>query len=341
MNPSPPIWKFGETVRKLRCAVIGLGIGRRHVETLIGEGCEVVALCDTNPSRAKEVVSSFSLPTYPKLLNSWQEVLEIDGLDLVVVATPDKSHFELNRQFLEAGISVFSEKPAATSLTEINSLKNILRNGDQVGFGCNFRLRNEPWVLNLKSRIDQLSFGELISARFTYWYGRRGKIMSGWRGEDSEYSPILGGGIHVYDLALYLLGDSWTASSTKALKSTVCNPIHHYDFASSSITMETVAHVEVTTNFASYVDHMHGVELVGTKGSYLRHPEQVNSAHEANYLSNGNHRSAQLRGLVDKLRKDSRDKVDWLSLSSTELALVSQQSLQSGEALKRSLGNNN
>ena len=44
-----------------------------------------------------------------------QEAIRRDGVDVVVVATPNDSHFEIARAFLQAGISVVCEKPLTRS----------------------------------------------------------------------------------------------------------------------------------------------------------------------------------------------------------------------------------
>ena len=56
--------------------------------------------------------------SFPGRLCTWQEMLEMeaakhgaDRLDLVTVATPNVTHYEITKAYLEAGFNVLCEKP--------------------------------------------------------------------------------------------------------------------------------------------------------------------------------------------------------------------------------------
>ena len=53
----------------------------------------------------------------------WQEMLagernRADQVDLVTVATPNSTHFEITKAFLEAGFNVLCEKPMTVTVEE-------------------------------------------------------------------------------------------------------------------------------------------------------------------------------------------------------------------------------
>lgn len=48
-----------------------------------------------------------------------------DGIDFVVIVTPNHTHYEIAKAFLEAGINVSCEKPLVTSVDEANELQAI------------------------------------------------------------------------------------------------------------------------------------------------------------------------------------------------------------------------
>ncbi|OWP61395.1 oxidoreductase [Hymenobacter amundsenii] len=62
--------------------------------------------------------------TYPDLLSydTVAELLADDTLELVVINTPNDTHFELARQALQAGKHVLIEKPVATTVAELEEL---------------------------------------------------------------------------------------------------------------------------------------------------------------------------------------------------------------------------
>ena len=66
---------------------------------------ELTAITERSKNLARE--------RYPqtRIVRSFDELLEVDGLELVVVNTPDSSHYEYARRALEAGKHVIVEKP--------------------------------------------------------------------------------------------------------------------------------------------------------------------------------------------------------------------------------------
>src|SRR4029078_2572799 len=97
--------------------VLAAGIfGRhRHASAAFAEGLGVERAYDTSREMAE------------------QEAAREDGVDVVAVVTPNDTHFEIARAFLEAGISVCCEKPltndsdtAATLVAIAESTQAIL-----------------------------------------------------------------------------------------------------------------------------------------------------------------------------------------------------------------------
>jgi len=99
-------------------AVVGVGhLGRHHARILSDlEGVTLVAVVDTNRSRAQEVASQAR--TRPLF-----DAAALDGeVDAVCVAVPTELHREIALPFLRAGIPVLVEKPMARSLAEADEM---------------------------------------------------------------------------------------------------------------------------------------------------------------------------------------------------------------------------
>ena len=97
----------------LRVAVIGLGIGRRHVQAYQQlEGVRVVALADVDESALAKARAEFSIPWAS---TDYRQVLSGDDVDAVSICTPDRLHAEQILYALDAGKHVFCEKPLATT----------------------------------------------------------------------------------------------------------------------------------------------------------------------------------------------------------------------------------
>ena len=104
-----------------KIALIGLGhIGRTHVAALSQtEGLELVAGCDHDAALASV------LPEAVSFFDTHTELLAAGGFDTVVVATPNRTHNAIACDVLAAGYHVIVEKPAASTLEELDTLERL------------------------------------------------------------------------------------------------------------------------------------------------------------------------------------------------------------------------
>jgi len=76
-----------------------------------------------------------------ELLSDYRELLEMDEIDAVVIATPDSTHVDIVADSLAANKHVLSEKPAATSHEQLWKLEEAVAGSDrtyQVGLECRY-----------------------------------------------------------------------------------------------------------------------------------------------------------------------------------------------------------
>ena len=103
--------------------VIGCGtIASAYLKTLTAaKGARVVALADLDVARAQALAATFAVPhaMAPDALIARRDV------DLVVDLTIPAAHYDVNRRALEAGKSVYSEKPLAATAAEARSLVDL------------------------------------------------------------------------------------------------------------------------------------------------------------------------------------------------------------------------
>ena len=96
----------------LKVGIVGIGnIGSAHAACVIkGEikGLQLVAVCDINGKR----LASFA-ESYPdiKTFSNYNALLELDGLDAVIISVPHPLHAEMAVSALSKGIHVLLEKP--------------------------------------------------------------------------------------------------------------------------------------------------------------------------------------------------------------------------------------
>jgi predicted dehydrogenase len=99
---------------RVRAGVIGCGYwGPNLIRNFVyHEDATVSAVCDTVPERAERMARTYGVPlasTNP------EEVIGSPDVDVVVVATPARTHAPLARAAIEAGKHVVIMKPMTTS----------------------------------------------------------------------------------------------------------------------------------------------------------------------------------------------------------------------------------
>ena len=120
---------------KLRYGMVGGGpgafIGDAHRKAISLDGtAELVAGCfSRTPEKTKEQGEALGLDPERCYANYKEmaaaEQAREDGIDFVVIVTPNNTHYEIAKAFLEAGIHVACDKPLVTTAEEAEELKKI------------------------------------------------------------------------------------------------------------------------------------------------------------------------------------------------------------------------
>lgn len=181
----------------IRIAIAGLGAAARkiHLPALAALDVEVVGGCD--PALPRDL----PFPVY----SSVEKLLVESAPDVLAVATPPDSHFELAWIGLDHGCHVFCEKPFTDTLEQAAAL---VRRSREVGrwlvVNNQFRFMN----IHRKARaaIGTPEFGELrfLSAQQTF--RTTTETESGWRGSDRRRT-CKEFGTHVLDLCRFFFDE--------------------------------------------------------------------------------------------------------------------------------------
>ncbi len=100
----------------MKISLVGLGsMGRNHYNVINNiKSVELVAVVEQDDSKTMDV----KVPVYFDV----DEMLELSNPDIVVVATPTTTHFEICKKILNKGINLLVEKPIAKSVEEAKQL---------------------------------------------------------------------------------------------------------------------------------------------------------------------------------------------------------------------------
>lgn len=183
--------------------VIGTGYwGKNHVRTyseLVSDGfLERVVICDINEKRAKELSQAFNID----YLTGHQALIDDPDIDAVSIVTPSPTHYQLAKEFMEAGKDVLVEKPMTMDIDEAKELVRISEETGQV-LMVGHIFRHHPAVKELKHRID---IGELGSIRLM----SSNRLSFGSPRKDMGVVYALG--IHEVDMFCYLMDKDYPES---------------------------------------------------------------------------------------------------------------------------------
>jgi predicted dehydrogenase len=193
--------------QNLRVGVVGMGwAGETHLKAYLQvPGVEVVAVADPREDRLAQLKNAYNLPG---IYADYRELIERDDLDIISVATPNYLHEPVAVLALQSGKHVLCEKPLARTVAEGEAMVKAAIECDRVlEVAFNHRQRGDVQVL--KQYIDSGGLGRIYNAR-AYWMRRTGiPGMGGWftSKEQAGGGPLIDLGVHVLDMALYLMGE--------------------------------------------------------------------------------------------------------------------------------------
>jgi len=146
------------TGRRLRLASVGCGgMGGAATEALISAGCELVAVCDIDPTAFDRWEKKH--PGIPKFTD-YRDMLKTmgDRFEAVQVGTPDHTHAYISIDCMNAGKHVYVQKPLARTVEECElMLKAQIRNGVVVQMGN----QGHPGVHRYTALRDLNAWGEI------------------------------------------------------------------------------------------------------------------------------------------------------------------------------------
>jgi predicted dehydrogenase len=230
-----------------RVGVAGLGHWGPNLARNFAELAELTWLCDSDPSR-REVADRYP---QARFTSSFDEMLDDDALDAVVIATPVPTHFELARQALSAGKHVLVEKPPAMRGVEMDELVALASKDDLVLMPGHLLLYH-PGVQKLKEMIDAGELGQVLCV-----YGNRQNLGI----IRSNENALLSLGVHDLSVILHLL-DEEPAKAVALGRDFLTNGVEDVVFCYLRFPSGKIAHMHL-----SWLDphKMRRMTVVGTE----------------------------------------------------------------------------
>ncbi|WP_282152135.1 Gfo/Idh/MocA family protein [Ruegeria atlantica] len=210
---------------KLKWGMIGGGegsqIGPAHRLGALADGMFEFAAgaLDHRPDVGREYAQRLGVAS-DRAYGDWQEMLagergRPDRVDLVTIATPNSTHFEIAKAFLEAGFNVLCEKPMTMTVEEG---EEIVRVAEASGKICavNYCYSAYPMVRQARAMVRARDIGKVRLVVTNFSHGHHGDATDAdnprvrWR-----YDPAMAGvsgqfadcGIHALHMASFISDD--------------------------------------------------------------------------------------------------------------------------------------
>jgi len=249
-------------MNKLKTGLVGYGsVAEKMHAPLIHTSpyLELYGVVERNHSKSKERYD------HVRIFRSLEELLAVDEIDLIVIATPNECHYDQARQALESGKHVVVDKPITVNSADAIILDRLAKEKRLILSV----FQNRRWdgdFLTIGKLIQENTLGRIV--HFESHFDRfRPEPKDNWREKDVPGSGILYDlGSHLIDQALLLFGKpDWVYAEILKQRPHV----EADDFFDISLKF---GEVKVRLSASIYVNAvLPKFMLLGDKGTYLKH----------------------------------------------------------------------
>ena len=278
---------------KLKWGMIGGGegsqIGPAHRLGALADGLFEfsAAALDHRPDIGRNYAITLGIPE-DRAYGDWHEMLTSeakreDRIDLVTVATPNSTHFEITKAFLEAGFNVLCEKPMTMTVEEGEEIVKIAK---KVGKLCtvNYCYSAYPMVRQARAMVQNGELGKIRLIVTIFSHGHHGDADEAdnprvrWR-----YDPKMAGvsgqfadcGIHALHMASFIGNDEVEVVSADFASTIQGRELEDDAMVNFRMLSGTVGRLW-TSSVAIGRQHGFDIQLFGEKGGLKWISEQPN-----------------------------------------------------------------
>lgn len=184
----------------INAAVIGSGIGAKHIEAL--KKTDIVKIKYIYEKDIKKISSLKKKFKDIDIISSDKKIFTDDSIKLVCIASYDNYHYKQILSCIKNQKHFFVEKPMCLNLYELQHIYNLMKKNKNIFFSSNLVLRTNDLFNKIKKKTN---INDLFYIEGDYIWGRLHKLYD-WRSKISGYSIILGACIHMIDLINWILG---------------------------------------------------------------------------------------------------------------------------------------
>lgn len=214
--------------KRLRYGMVGGGIGAfigavHRKAIALEETADLTAGCFSSRDEKNRETGEFYGIAADRIYKDYREMAQAeaareDGIDFVSIVTPNATHYEVTKAFLEAGIHVACEKPLCFTIEQGEELENLAKEKG-LYFAVTYTYTGYAMVKLAKELVEKGEIGDIVNVNAEYlqdWLideigggDQTTTKMSVWRTdpEKSGISNCVGDiGTHIEDTVAYITG---------------------------------------------------------------------------------------------------------------------------------------
>ncbi|MBF9252812.1 Gfo/Idh/MocA family oxidoreductase [Pontibacter sp. 172403-2] len=255
---------------KPKLGFLGVGwIGRNRMEVIAKHNAgDILYVADTTPQNAEEALKS---APEARQVNSLEAIISEPEVDGVVIATPSAFHAEQSELALEAGKSVFCQKPLGRNAEETRRVVEAARRNNKL-LGVDLSYRFTEAMQQVYQVVQSGELGQVYAIEL---------VFHNAYGPDKAwfYEPKLSGGGCVIDLGVHLVDLALWAMNFPQVKEVHSQlfakgkPIDMgegkvEDYATASIELKGNTHIQLSCswNLPAGQEAIIGATFYGTNG---------------------------------------------------------------------------
>jgi predicted dehydrogenase len=280
-------------MEKLKWGLIGGGegsqIGPAH---RLGAGLDALfeftaGALDHRPDAGRDYGQRLGLQK-DRAYGDWQEMLDReknrkDQIDLVTVATPNSTHFEITKSFLEAGFHVLCEKPMTMTVQEA---EDIVRISEKTGQICavNYGYSGYSLVRHMRAMVARGDLGAVRLVKAEFAHGHHADAADAdnprvrWRYDPTQIgvsAQFADCGIHAMHMASFVTDQEVTTLSADTVSCIPVRTLEHDAMVNFRMDKGTVGRLW-TSSIALGRQHGLTLQVFGEKGGLSWSQEQPN-----------------------------------------------------------------
>ena len=282
-------------MEKLNWGLIGggegsqIGLAHRIGAGLDGKFQLTAGALDIDPGRSCEIGIRLGIDP-DRAYGNWKEMLtgelsRSDRVDLVSVVTPNETHFEITKTFLENGFHILCEKPMTQNPDEAMTIVELARKQDRI-CAVNYGYSGYPLVRHMRAAVKRGDLGKIRVVHAVFAGGFFADAADAdnprirWRFDPQQAgvsAVTADAGIHALHMACFVTDQEVSALSADFATCIAGRDLEDDSLIAFRMTGGTVGRLW-TSGLAIGRAHGLSIEVFGEKGGFRweqEHPNQL------------------------------------------------------------------